>query len=207
MRRFYWFKDGLPQSVAILGIAVLYPLFIFLMGDPQRGFLEYLEMATWYLVAMAVFMPVIFNLLIYGTTVPLTLSLGATRKEAWTGLQLYRLAMLLPLLGGVVLLAVLGATMDFWLVFVLLLSGYLFFGGIGGILGVLGTKLSRGALVAVTAAISTCSLAVAAVAALLTVLAEQVAFSLIFILPVVGLLVYIACTCFEKKAIKALCVK
>lgn len=79
MRRFYWFKDGLPQSVAILGIAVLYPLFIFLMGDAQRGFLEYLEMATWYLVAMAVFMPVIFNLLIYGTTVPLTLSLGATQ--------------------------------------------------------------------------------------------------------------------------------
>jgi hypothetical protein len=178
-----------------------------MMDDFQQGFQGYLEMAVWYLVAMAVIMPMIFHMIIYGTTVPLALSLGATRKEVWMGLQLYRLAMLLPVLGGVVLVAVLGAAVDFWLVFVLLLAGYLFFGGIGGVLGVLSTKLSRGALLAVIFAISTGGLSVAAGAALLTVLAWEMVPALIFILPVVGLLVYVACTCYERKAIRAICVK
>ena len=205
MRRFHWIKEGLVQTAAILGAAAVYTLFLFMTGDSSKSLHDYFEMATIYLVGMAVIMPAIFNIYTYAQTVPLTLSFGVTRKEVWLGLQLYRIAMLLPVVGAIVLLFVLGSRVDILASLVLTLAGGLYFSGIGGFSGALTVKLGRGTLLMI-ALVWIVSLALAAVLVVIPVVNEKVDI-LIYILPPVGALVYTMCTCFEKKAIKALCVK
>lgn len=205
MRRFHWIKEGLVQTAVILGAAAVYTLFLFMTGDSSKSLHDYFEMATIYLVGMAVIMPAIFNIYTYAQTVPLTLSFGVTRKEVWLGLQLYRIAMLLPVVGAIVLLFVLGSRVDILASLVLTLAGGLYFSGIGGFSGALTVKLGRGTLLMI-ALVWIVSLALAAVLVVIPVVNEKVDI-LIYILPPVGALVYTMCTCFEKKAIKALCVK
>lgn len=205
MRRFHWIKEGLVQTAVILGAAAVYTLFLFMTGDSSKSLHDYFEMATIYLVGMAVIMPAIFNIYTYAQTVPLTLSFGVTRKEVWLGLQLYRIAMLLPVGGAIVLLFVLGSRVDILASLVLTLAGGLYFSGIGGFSGALTVKLGRGTLLMI-ALVWIVSLALAAVLVVIPVVNEKV-YILIYILPLVGALVYTLCTCFEKKAIKALCVK
>ena len=205
MRRFHWIKEGLVQTAVILGAAAVYTLFLFMTGDSSKSLHDYFEMATIYLVGMAVIMPAIFNIYTYAQTVPLTLSFGVTRKEVWLGLQLYRIAMLLPVVGAIVLLFVLGSRVDILPSLVLTLAGGLYFSGIGGFSGALTVKLGRGTLLMI-ALVWIVSLALAAVLVVIPVVNEKVDI-LIYILPLVGALVYTLCTCFEKKAIKALCVK
>ena len=205
MRRFHWIKEGLVQAAVILSAAAVYTLFLFMTGDSTKSLHDYFEMATIYLVGMAVIMPAIFNIYTYTQTVPLTLSFGVTRKEVWLGLQLYRIAMLLPVMGANVLLFVLGSRVDILVSLVLTLAGGLYFSGIGGFSGALTVKLGRGTLLMI-ALVWIVSLALAAVLVVIPVVNEKVDI-LIYILPLVGALVYTLCTCFEKKAIKALCVK
>ena len=205
MRRFHWIKEGLVQAAVILSAAAVYTLFLFMTGDSTKSLHDYFEMATIYLVGMAVIMPAIFNIYTYAQTVPLTLSFGVTRKEVWLGLQLYRIAMLLPVGGAIVLLFVLGSRVDILASLVLTLAGGLYFSGIGGFSGALTVKLGRGTLLMI-ALVWIVSLALAAVLVVIPVVNEKVDI-LIYILPLVGALVYTMCTCFEKKAIKALCVK
>lgn len=205
MRRFHWIKEGLVQTAVILGAAAVYTLFLFMTGDSTKSLHDYFEMATIYLVGMAVIMPAIFNIYTYAQTVPLTLSFGVTRKEVWLGLQLYRIAMLLPVVGAIVLLFVLGSRVDILASLVLTLAGGLYFSGIGGFSGALTVKLGRGTLLMI-ALVWIVSLALAAVLVVIPVVNKKVDI-LIYILPLVGTLVYTLCTCFEKKAIKALCVK
>ena len=205
MRRFHWIKEGLVQTAVILGAAAVYTLFLFMTGDSSKSLHDYFEMATIYLVGMAVIMPAIFNIYTYAQTVPLTLSFGVTRKEVWLGLQLYRIAMLLPVVGAIVLLFVLGSRVDILASLVLTLAGGLYFSGIGGFSGALTVKLGRGTLLMI-ALVWIVSIALAAVLVVIPVVNKKVDI-LIYILPLVGTLVYTLCTCFEKKAIKALCVK
>lgn len=205
MRRFHWIKEGLVQAAVILSAAAVYTLFLFMAGDSTKSLHDYFEMATIYLVGMAVIMPAIFNIYTYTQTVPLTLSFGVTRKEVWLGLQLYRIAMLLPVMGANVLLFVLGSRVDILVSLVLTLAGGLYFSGIGGFSGALTVKLGRGTLLMI-ALVWIVSLALAAVLVVIPVVNKKVDI-LIYILPLVGTLVYTLCTCFEKKAIKALCVK
>ena len=205
MRRFHWIKEGLVQAAVILSAAAVYTLFLFMTGDSTKSLHDYFEMATIYLVGMAVIMPAIFNIYTYTQTVPLTLSFGVTRKEVWLGLQLYRIAMLLPVVGAIVLLFVLGSRVDILASLVLTLAGGLYFSGIGGFSGALTVKLGRGTLLMI-ALVWIVSLALAAVLVVIPVVNKKVDI-LIYILPLVGTLVYTLCTCFEKKAIKALCVK
>ena len=205
MRRFHWIKEGLVQAAVILSAAAVYTLFLFMTGDSTKSLHDYFEMATIYLVGMAVIMPAIFNIYTYTQTVPLTLSFGVTRKEVWLGLKLYRIAMLLPVMGANVLLFVLGSRVDILVSLVLTLAGGLYFSGIGGFSGALTVKLGRGTLLMI-ALVWIVSLALAAVLVVIPVVNKKVDI-LIYILPLVGTLVYTLCTCFEKKAIKALCVK
>ena len=207
MRRFYWIRQGVGHGAVLLVASMLYCVFMATADDFGRSFQEYLKLASMYLTGMAVFMPVIFNMGSYAVTLPLTLSLGATRKEGWIGLQLYRLAMILPVMGSLALIAVLRATSDFWLFFVILLSGYLVFSGIGGLMGILTTKLSRGSLVAAVAAISIGAVAVTVVVGVVIAVVSKVVPALIAIAPFLAALVYAFCTCHERKAILALYVK
>lgn len=208
MRRFYWIKQGLLHSAAILGATVLYSVYIFVLESSHRYDVQrYLGMATGYLAVLTAVLPTIFSQMLHASTIPLTLSLGATRKETWVGLQLYRLAILLPVLGGMALFFILGSGVDIQLTLILMLSGYLYFNGVGCILGILSTKLSRGALAITTALISVGSLALAAVPVILTLLAREYAVVLIYILPAFGILIYGICTHFERKTIKTTCVK
>ena len=105
----------------------------------------------------------------------------------------------------IVLIFVLGSRVDILASLVLTLAGGLYFSGIGGFSGALTVKLGRGTLLMI-ALVWIVSLALAAVLVVIPVVNEKVDI-LIYILPPVGALVYTMCTCFEKKAIKALCVK
>lgn len=206
MRRFYWFKEGLIHAAVILVAAAVYTLCLLMADDSQRSLQDYFEMATIYLVGMTVIMPAIFNISTYIQTVPLTLSLGATRKEVWVGIQLYRMAMLLPVVAVIALLFVLGSHVDILVSLALTLAGGLYFSGIGGLSGALTVKLGRNTLLVAIALIWIVSLAVAALLVVIPVANEQTD-ALIYILPSVGMLVYVLCTCFEKKSMAALCVK
>lgn len=207
MRRFYWIKQGLTYGAIVLAASVFYPVYIATMDGFQRSLPEYLELTSIYLAAMTVIMPAVLGLIIYGTTVPLALSLGATRKEAWVGLQLYRLAMLLPVLGELTLFAVFETTIDFWLIVVMLLSGYLLSGGIGGIMGILTPKVSGASRIAVVCVIFIAGLSVAVAAVVFAVVVWEWMPALIVILPLLAALVYTLCTCCERKVILALYVK
>lgn len=207
MHRFYWIKQGLTYGAILLAASGLYPVYIATMDGFQRSLPEYLELTSMYLAAMTVIMPPVLGLIIYGTTIPLALSLGATRKEAWVGLQLYRLAMLLPVLGEITLFAVFETTIDFWLILVMLLSGYIFSGGLGGILGILTPKVSGASRIVVVCVIFIAGLSLAVAAVVFAVVIWEWVPALILFLPLTAALLYTLFTCCERKAIMALYVK
>lgn len=206
MRRFYWIKEGLLHAAAMLIATVLYTLFMVMMNGSEKTTQEYLSTAIGYLTGLAAILPVIFNMSAYRLTIPLTLSFGATRKETLWGLQLYRIAMLVPVLGAMVLLSVLSSAEKSWVAPVLLLTGCLVSSGIGGVLGALSLKLSGSILTLVTILVMVFGVALAALLVMVVLAVEEPAV-LVYILPAIGALVYGICSSFEVKAIKALYVR
>lgn len=207
MRRFYWIKEGLLYAAAMLIATVLYTLFMVMMNGSEKTTQEYLSTAIGYLTGLAAILPVIFNMSAYRLTIPLTLSFGATRKETLWGIQLYRIAMLVPVLGAMVLLSVLSSAEKSWVAPVLLLTGCLVSSGIGGLLGALSLKLSGGILTLVTILVMVFGVALATLLVMVVLAVEEEPAVLVYILPAIGALVYGICSCFELRAIKALYVR
>ena len=145
MRRLFWVKEGLQYVAAVLGASFLYSLFMMIAGS-KKDWIDTLTMATMYLVVFSAVMALGFNMTMYQTILPLTVSFGCGRKEALAGLQIYRLTVLIPLAGITAVLAVPTASdigTQAWIIVVLEIAAYLFCTGIGGWIGSLSGKLSK----------------------------------------------------------------
>lgn len=145
MRRLFWVKEGLRYVVAVLGASFLYSLFMMIAGS-EKDWIDTLTMATMYLVMFSAIMALVFNMTLYQSVLPLTISFGCLRKEALVGLQIYRLTVLIPVTAITAVLAAMVAPdigTQAWIIVVLEIAAYLFCTSIGGLIGPLSGKLSK----------------------------------------------------------------
>ena len=93
MRLKDWFKSGLQFGTIVVAASFVYGL---LMGTNGVG--ELLTMAAMYMLLVGALINVLYNLGVYKTILPVALSFGSTRREAFVGMQCYRLVYMLGLL-------------------------------------------------------------------------------------------------------------
>lgn len=151
MRLRLWVKGGLQTLATIAAASVLYGLLMWMQSSDMT--LEAtLEILPLYLISFGAVMILIMSLTAYKAMLPLALSFGSTRREAFAGLQVFRL---LPMAVVVLLLALLllvpGVEAAFGFSATLLVASgtYLLFGAVGSGVGMVYIRFGRvGAILA-----------------------------------------------------------
>ena len=100
MRLGYWIRQSLKMTMIILAGSAAYTVMMAVQGTVD-GIMEALEMGGMFLMMFGAMISTVLNTTVYQLHIPLTLSFGSTRKEAFAGIQLYRLINgLIVVLGG-----------------------------------------------------------------------------------------------------------
>lgn len=159
MRLVYWIRQSLKMTMIILAGSAAYTVMMAVQGTVD-GIMEALEMGGMFLMMFGAMISTVLNTTVYQLHIPLTLSFGSTRKEAFAGIQLYRLINgLIVVLGGCGLYGFTGALgdeglMPAWCFGVLGMGGYLLMGAFGILMGILSNKLGKVALGVMSAVVS-----------------------------------------------------
>ena len=159
MRLGYWVRQSLKMTMIILAGSAAYTVMMAVQGTVD-GIMDALQMGGFFLMMFGIMISTVLNTTVYQLHLPLTLSFGSTRKEAFVGIQLYRLINgLIVVLVGCGLYGVAGAMGDEWLmpawcIGVLGLGAYLLMGAFGILMGILATKLGKVALAAVAGVVT-----------------------------------------------------
>lgn len=90
MRLRYWIKTGLRNGVTLMGAAAVFSLMMLLQSG-KATLDDVLGMSVGYLVVFGIIMSMVFNMMVYKQNLPMVLSFGSSRKEAFIGLQFFRL--------------------------------------------------------------------------------------------------------------------
>lgn len=213
MRLGYWVKQSLQMTMNILAGSAAYTVMMAVQGTVD-GIMEALEMGGLFLVMFGVIISMVLNTTVYQLHIPLTLSFGSTRKEAFTGIQIYRLINgLVVVLGGCGLYGLAGGAlgeeslMPAWCFGVLVLGGYLLVGAYGILTGILATKLGKIAMGALTAVGSLVVLAVISGAVLVLELGFGFETWMVWIVLALGAVVYGLMLIPEVRTLKKFCVR
>ncbi len=148
MRRLYWVKEGMKVVAILFCATALYSLLMALLNTEYSLLEEAMRQGAIYFVILGIMMALLNNMSIHQTIIPLSLSFGGTRKEAISGVQLYRLTVLIFLLIGAFVMFGLMLP-DISILFgaiPIMLGAYLFFAGLGGLLGTFVSKINKGVL-------------------------------------------------------------
>ncbi|MDD6057838.1 MAG: hypothetical protein PUB98_06225 [Clostridiales bacterium] len=145
MKGLYWIGEGLRFSAATIGSALFYSFLTGIMNDGSVHE-EIIVSGMSYLAMFGISIATICNVSVHQVMLPLSVSFGCTREEAWKGLQVYRLTALLP----IVIITFIGTKMMAsmfetapYIIIALEVAAYLFCISIGGLAGALSTKLSK----------------------------------------------------------------
>lgn len=212
MRLGYWIRQSLQMTMIILAGSAAYTVMMAVQGTVE-SIIEALKMGGLFLMLFGVMISMVLNTTVYQLHIPLTLSFGSTRKEAFAGIQLYRLINgLVVVLGGCGLYGFSGALGDEWLMpagcfGVLGLGGYLLMGALGILMGILSTKLGKIALGAVSAVFSL--LGIAAIGGMVLGLELGFGFErwMVWIVLALGAVVYGLMLIPEVRTLKKFCVR
>lgn len=151
MRLRYWIKTGLRNGVTLLGGCVMFSLMMLLQRGAD-GLADILRIGVGFLIAFGGGMSMVLNMLAYKLYLPVALSFGSSRREAFVGLQFLRL---LP--GAIIMaaaaLAMVPAEMDVRAVVPAGLGAILLLDAVGSGVGMVSVKFGKGFIVVCSAVI------------------------------------------------------
>lgn len=200
MRLKAWFKSGLQYGAIVVGASFLYGA---LMGPSSVS--EMLTMTAMYMLLFGAVINMLYNVTVYKVTLPLALSFGSTRKEAFVGIQCYRLVYAVLVIGVAVplfLLAGEDGRADMMFFAPIGIGLMLTLNGLGAVLGMLGNRFGKGVLAAVTVigSLLACVILFGSII-VFALLDERIGTAGLWLMPVIGLVVYGVVSIFEYKVI------
>lgn len=150
MRALHWIRQGLMMFAILLVACPVYTLMMSMQKDALVW--EDIPLLTGSFMMMSgMFFSMAFSTLLYTQDLPITISFGSTRKEAFWGIQLSRATYtLLNVLctGLLFLLAADTPFADLTEAIPFILAGYLIFHGLSGIMAILYVKFQKKGLIA-----------------------------------------------------------
>ena len=209
MRLRYWIKEALKLTGIVIIASFAYTLLM--MGvDAADTWRYYLNMGAMYLAMFGAFMSMVLGASIYQVFVPLAISFGSTRREVLFGIQCYRLVSMLLILAVSAILLIISEGMLLNNEVANLPTGvgaFLMLNGSGIILGCCSTKLgkARMIIVGIVTMILTCSIIGAVI--FLAAVKYQMRGNTMWVILIVGILVYLLCMIYEVKTIRKFSVK
>lgn len=145
-----WLKTAAIHGLSAIGGSIMYSVMMYMMRV-EESLADTLEIAVVYLLTFGSFMSVVLMLSVQKQNLPLALSFGATRKEAFCGMQCYRLTYLVLVLAAAAAMLLLTdqeGREAAWIYLVVGGSLILIFGSAGAAMGIVGIKYGKGAMAA-----------------------------------------------------------
>ena len=206
MRLKDWFKSGLQYGAIVVGASFLYGV---LMGPTSVR--EMLTMTAMYMLLFGAAINLLFSITVYKVMLPVALGFGATRKEAFVGMQCYRLVYAVLLTAAAVVLYLLAGEAGMTALTSLAPIGIglmPFMTAVGAVIGMVGNRFGKGAMAVLTVvgSLFTCVI-VMAVVILLAGFSESTGTYGLWLLPVVGFAIYGLVSIAEHKVVKKYSVK
>lgn len=200
MRLKDWLKSGLQYGAIVVGASFLYGV---LMGPSSVS--EMLTMTAMYMLLFGAVINMLYNVTVYKVTLPVALGFGSTRKEAFVGIQCYRLVYAVLVIGVAVplfLLAGEDGRADMMFFAPIGIGLMLIMNGLGAVLGMLGNRFGKGVLAAVTVigSLLACVILFGSII-VFALLDERIGTAVMWVMPIVGLVVYGVVSIFEHRAV------
>lgn len=205
MRLKDWLKTGMFHALAAIGGSFLYGVMMYMM-DAEFDFSTFMEVSVIYLLFFGAFMNLVLIFAVQKQNLPLALSFGATRKEAFWGMQCYRIVYAVLVMAAAAMMLLLTKEPSA-MVMVLLpigLAAVLLLGAIGSVGGVMGIWYGKGAAIAAGVVMGIVSLGIGIFAGIWMVkhgaiggLPEWI----LWLAPAIGLVAHIVSMVLERKAI------
>lgn len=150
MRLKEWLKTGTFHALAAIGGSLLYGMMIYMMDVEFDEFSTYIEAGAICLLFIGAFLNLVLILVVQTQNLPLALSFGATRKEAFWGMQCYRIVYAVLIMAVVAMMFLLteGSNDTAMVLLPIGLAAMLLSGAIGSVGGAVGVQYGTGAAIA-----------------------------------------------------------
>lgn len=206
MRLKDWFKSGLQYAAIIIFASAIYGVLM----EPTK-LTEMVSMAAMYMLLFGGAMSLLFSISVYKVMLPVSLGFGSTRREAFVGIQCYRVVYMALVSAAAVGLYLLGGKMGLTELKVLAPIGIglmPLMTAVGAVIGMVGSRFGKGVMAAMTVIGSLIAVAIMLATLILCgVFEEQIGSFGLWMMPVAGLLVYGLVSIFEYKSVKKYSVK
>lgn len=200
MRLKDWIVTGLQYAGAVILGSAIYGV---LMGTSETE--DFLTMTAIYMLLFGAGIGMVCNMSVYKVGLPVAIGFGSTRKEAFIGMQCYRLIFMVVLLGAAALLYLLSgkeAMAELRVFAPIGISLMLVLNAMGAVMGMISTRFGKTAVVILSVIAGLIiSAVIAATIILLTLCGDTLGGSSLAIFPAVGLVVYALIAIPEYKTI------
>jgi hypothetical protein len=207
MRLKDWFKTGAVHAFSAIFGSIAYGVMMHLMGL-EGSFADMLRIAVVYLLVFGGFMSVVLIMSVQKQNLPLALSFGSTWKEAFWGMQCYRVVYIALVTVAAVVLSLLTGEDGADMAAAYILTGVtvmLIMGTLGSVTGIAGLKFGKGAMIAIGIAtgVLMVGLLIGFVILVLSTGKMEIDLSgwLLWLLPVFGLVLHIGSMVLEHRMI------
>lgn len=206
MRLKDWVKTALQYSGIVVGASLLYGV---LMEPTDLKMM--MNMTGTYMLMFGAAMTVLFGITVYKVMLPVSLGFGSTRKEAFVGMQCFRLiycaivtavALLVFLLNGEIGMA------EFKPLAPICIGLMPLFGALGAVLGIIGNRFGKSTMAVVSAVGALLVMGILfGTLMLFAFLEDKIGVLGMWMFPVLGLVIYGLTCIWEHKKVMKYCVK
>ena len=207
MRLKDWFKTGAFHALCAIGGSLLYGVMMYMMGA-EYNISYMLEISVIYMLFFGAFMSMVLIMSVQKQNLPLALSFGSTRKEAFWGMQCYRVVYMALIMAAAAVLSLLtgkdGA--DLAAVFLPLgLTAMLIMGALGSVIGIAGLRFGKGAMIAIgiVSGVLMVGMLIGFVIVVFSMADKMIDLSgwMIWLVPAFGVVLHIGSTVLERRMI------
>jgi hypothetical protein len=206
MRLKDWVKTALQYSGIVVGASLLYGV---LMEPTDLKMM--MNMTGTYMLMFGAAMTMLFGITVYKVMLPVSLGFGSTRKEAFVGMQCFRLiycaivtavALLVFLLNGEIGMA------EFKPLAPICIGLMPLFGALGAVLGIIGNRFGKSTMAVVSAVGALLVMGILfGTLMLFAFLEDKIGVLGMWMFPVLGLVIYGLTCIWEHKKVMKYCVK
>lgn len=206
MRLKDWVKTALQYSGIVVGASLLYGV---LMEPTDLKMM--MNMTGTYMLMFGAAMTMLFGITVYKVMLPVSLGFGSTRKEAFVGMQCFRLiycaivtavALLVFLLNGEMGMA------EFKPLAPICIGLMPLFGALGAVLGIIGNRFGKSTMAVVSAVGALLVMGILfGTLMLFAFLEDKIGVLGMWMFPVLGLVIYGLTCIWEHKKVMKYCVK
>ena len=206
MRLKDWVKTALQYSGIVVGASLLYGV---LMEPTDLKMM--MNMMGTYMLMFGAAMTMLFGITVYKVMLPVSLGFGSTRKEAFVGMQCFRLiycaivtavALLVFLLNGEIGMA------EFKPLAPICIGLMPLFGALGAVLGIIGNRFGKSTMAVVSAVGALLVMGILfGTLMLFAFLEDKIGVLGMWMFPVLGLVIYGLTCIWEHKKVMKYCVK